>query len=66
MQIILNGQPQEIASGLNIETLVKELELEATALVAEYNEQILSREDWAQISLAENDKLELIKFCGGG
>lgn len=66
MQIILNGQPQEITAGLTVQKLVTKLGLENTAIVAEHNENILQKEDWDKINLKENDKIELIKFCGGG
>ncbi|MDR2431706.1 MAG: sulfur carrier protein ThiS [Candidatus Margulisbacteria bacterium] len=66
MQITLNGQKKEIAENLTVQALVAELDLEKTALVAELNGVILRQEDWAKIRLQENDKLELIKFCGGG
>ena len=66
MQIILNGQNKEISAGLTVQKLVTELGLENTAIVAEHNENILQKEEWGKIILAENDRLELIKFCGGG
>jgi sulfur carrier protein len=66
VQITLNGQKKEIAENLTVQALVAELDLEKTALVAELNGVILRQEDWAKIRLQENDKLELIKFCGGG
>ena len=66
MQIVLNGQNKKITAGLTVQKLVAELGLENTAIVAEYNEEIVKKEDWSKINLKENDKLELIKFCGGG
>ncbi|GBR72845.1 thiamine biosynthesis protein ThiS [Candidatus Termititenax aidoneus] len=65
MNIILNGQPAEI-SAANVQDLVAELKLDNIALVAEHNDIILRQEDWVKIPLQENDRLELIKFCGGG
>ena len=65
MQIILNGQTKNI-SAQNVQALVAELGMENIAIVAEHNGVILQKEDWMKISLKEKDKLELIKFCGGG
>jgi thiamine biosynthesis protein ThiS len=65
MNITLNGQTKEI-SARNVQALVAELNLDNIALVAEHNGVILQKKDWAKIALAENDNLELIKFCGGG
>jgi thiamine biosynthesis protein ThiS len=65
MNITLNGQAREI-SAVNVQDLVAELKLDNIALVAEHNGVILRKEDWTKITLAENDQLELIKFCGGG
>ena len=65
MQIILNGQSKEITAQ-NVQALAAELGMENIAIVAEYNGVILRKEDWTKTALKENDKLELIKFCGGG
>jgi sulfur carrier protein len=65
MNIVLNGQPTEIAAA-NVQDLIAELKLDNIALVAEHNGIILRKEDWAKIPLQKNDRLELIKFCGGG
>ncbi|MDR1453233.1 MAG: sulfur carrier protein ThiS [Candidatus Margulisbacteria bacterium] len=65
MNIILNGQAAEI-SAQNVQDLVAELKLDNIALVAEHNGSILQKADWAKTRLQENDRVELIKFCGGG
>ena len=65
MRIFLNGQAKE-TSAQDVQSLVAELKLDNIALVAEHNDTILPKEDWPKVCLKENDKLELIKFCGGG
>ncbi len=45
---------------------VNEIGLQPRSIVIERNMHIEKREDWAQISLQEQDELEIITFMGGG
>ncbi len=66
MKIIVNGKQKEIARASTLISLVRELELNPEAIVAEHNGRIVARDEYDSLALAENDTLELIRFVGGG
>jgi sulfur carrier protein len=65
MQITINGKTETIESD-SLEALVKAKGLNTDALVIEHNRKIITRDNWEQIRLKENDSLELLTFVGGG
>ena len=66
MLIIFNGNPVEIQSGLDIESLVTTRGLEASRVVVELNCEIINSLNWKKTVLKENDRIEVISFVGGG
>jgi sulfur carrier protein len=68
LTIILNGQPRTFA-GLHQPTLdlvIAELGLKGDRVAVEHNGQIVSRMMWAQTTVGEGEKLEVVHFVGGG
>jgi thiamine biosynthesis protein ThiS len=66
MQIYCNGQAREISPDTSLQGLLDELRLEPDSVVAEINKQIIERDQYEQIILADQDQVELIRFVGGG
>jgi thiamine biosynthesis protein ThiS len=70
LTLVLNGQPRVFASlpeQANLEDLVvRELGLKGDRVAVEHNGEIASRARWAETPLAENDRLEIVHFVGGG
>lgn len=66
MQLIINGEPREVADGLTIAALLESLSLSPEATVVQRNHDIVTREGYAMTSLAHGDVLELVRFVGGG
>ena len=56
--------PNEMPSTLS--ALLKTLGVEAAAIVAEVDGQIVPREQFGTTSLVSGQQIELIKFMGGG
>lgn len=50
----------------NILSLLDEFKLNRETVAIERNGNILDREDWDQVELEDSDKIEIIKFVGGG
>ena len=63
--IMLNGTTRQTAAP-DLAALVRELNLEPERVVAEHNGAIVPAGDFAHVSLAEGDVLELLRFVGGG
>ncbi|MBR9987960.1 MAG: sulfur carrier protein ThiS [Desulfosarcina sp.] len=66
MDILLNGQTTPVAAGITIADLIREKDLDPGTVVVEHNLTIVTSADLDQITLQQNDALEILKFVGGG
>lgn len=66
MKVIVNGTPREIAPGTTIAQLVAELNLKTDRIATERNLHVVPKASYAQTTLVEGDKLEIVTFVGGG
>jgi len=66
MKIHINGDPREFAAPLSLSALLDQLGMKADRVAVELNRGIVPREQWAQTSLGEGDRLEIVHFVGGG
>ena len=66
MKIICNGKEQDVAQGITLAELIRNLELNPDTVVAECDGTIVRREEYDAYVLPENGRLELIRFVGGG
>ena len=64
--ITINGEPKPLAVATTVTALVAQLELTAQRLAIELNRDILPRTQWAETTLNDGDKLEIVHFVGGG
>jgi len=66
LTVVLNGKPEEFPSGMTIAELVTQKGLNPEIVIIEYNYELVDREAWAGTVLKENDRLEILRFVGGG
>lgn len=66
MLIFLNGKEEEIRDGTTLSDFIRDKRLEPDRIVVEYNMQVSKKEDWDRVVLKENDRLEVLRFVGGG
>ncbi len=66
MQIQCNGKPATIREGQSLAGLLEELNLAPETVVVELNTTIIDRDQYAATLLREGDRVELIRFVGGG
>ena len=66
MEIVLNGDERSVPEGLTIAELLASLELEPGAVVVERNKEIVPRDEVDGVTLEEGDRLEIVRFVGGG
>ncbi len=66
MRIFLNGEIRDIQEGSTVSVLLKTLGFQEEGVVVERNGDIVERSQYATTTLSENDKLELVRFVGGG
>lgn len=62
----INGEKRPLKSDHTIRSLVVELALDPAKVVVEHNGDIPDRETWGDIRLQPGDRLEIVRFMGGG
>lgn len=66
MQIIVNGEPIEIADDISMSGLIQHLDLTGKRLAIEVNEELVPRSRFDHHTLARDDRVEIIHAVGGG
>lgn len=66
MNVKLNGQQCLVEDGATLSDLVSRLKFDRDWLAIELNKSVVPRARWAEVSLQEGDKVEVVQFVGGG
>lgn len=66
MNITCNGEQRAVDNAISLNDLVLSMELNPQALVAEVNGRIIEHPKFPDQVLQEGDRVELIRFVGGG
>lgn len=66
MKVVLNGKDEIFLSPMTLRELIDMKGWTPEKIVVELNLKIISRNTWEKIDLAENDRLEILSFIGGG
>jgi sulfur carrier protein len=69
LTIQLNGKPvlvENMKDPSFLVAVISALELKADRIAVEYNGEIVRRAAWAEVSVHNGDRLEIVHFVGGG
>jgi thiamine biosynthesis protein ThiS len=66
MNLIINGEDRQFDSALTISALLERLGMKADRVAIELNRELVPRARWTGTQLADDDKLEIVHFVGGG
>ncbi|MBH0169054.1 sulfur carrier protein ThiS [Fictibacillus sp. 18YEL24] len=67
MKLMINGEEVMVPNSLqSITDLLKHLNLHDQVVIAEVNEDIIDNQKQRETQIKENDKIELVRFVGGG
>ncbi len=66
MNIILNGKQFSIDKKMSIKDILVQNNIGGKNIVVEVNKEIISKSQWDQTILKENDQIEIITAVGGG
>lgn len=66
MELMVNGQPQELPERLTVAGLLERLSVQPERVVVEVNLEILKRAAHAARVLQAGDRVEIVQFIGGG
>ena len=66
MKLVINGEARSFDLPLTLAGLLEQLGMKQDRVAVELNHTIVPREKWAEASLSEGDRLEIVHFVGGG
>jgi sulfur carrier protein len=66
MQILLNGESQEVAGDATLAQLLDTLDLGDKRFAVEINEELIPRSEHAGHRLQADDRIEIVQAIGGG
>jgi thiamine biosynthesis protein ThiS len=65
-EIVVNGSERQVAAGLTVLGLLRDLQLEPARVAVELDRRILKRAEWETVQLESGARLEIVQFVGGG
>jgi thiazole synthase len=66
LRITVNGEPRTTPPGTTVATLIAQLGMDASRVAVERNQDVVPRRTWADATLGDGDKVEIVAFVGGG
>jgi len=66
MRLYINGKEQFFDTELNLGQLIEQLGMKSDRVAVELNHEIVSRPQWPETGLHDDDRLEIVHFVGGG
>jgi sulfur carrier protein len=66
MNITVNGEKKELRENCNVEDLLDTLELKNAFVAVAINNRCVSRSDYKDTCIEENDKIEILAPMAGG
>ncbi|HMU64897.1 MAG: sulfur carrier protein ThiS [Nitrosomonas sp.] len=66
IQLIINGEPQQFESSLNLQQLLENMGLQNKRIAIEHNGEIIPRSRFSNYIVTEGDRLEIVVAVGGG
>ena len=66
MKLVVNGTDRQVAGAGTVLALIESLRFDPKTLVVEHNGVVLRRDQFESTALSEGDRIELVRFVGGG
>jgi len=66
MMAMVNGSEWPLEEGATLSRLLASMGLQPGMIVVELNGRVLSRSDFGRCGVADGDRLEIVRFVGGG
>lgn len=64
--MIVNGKEMNFEENLTVLELLKNLSISENRVVVEVNYNIITKEQFSEVILNKEDKVEIVNFVGGG
>jgi sulfur carrier protein len=66
VNIVINGEPHQVAAEVTLDTAVSIVTRAATGVAAALNGDVIRRASWASTTLAAGDEVEVVTAVQGG
>jgi thiazole synthase len=66
LSVKINGEQHLVGGGISIAEMVRELGFDPKRVGVERNLEVVPRSSLDQVSVAEGDAYEIVRFVGGG
>jgi sulfur carrier protein len=66
IEIVVNGEQREAATGQTVLGLLQELQLDPARVAVELDRRILKQPRWSETVLEAGAQVEIVQFVGGG
>jgi sulfur carrier protein len=69
ISITVNGETREVPAGYPLTRLLEDAEIDpdaATGVAVALNESVVRRQDWSDVTLADDDTVEIVTAQQGG
>lgn len=66
LQVVLNGHEEIIEKQISLAEFLQVKGMDPATIIVEYNGEIIKQQLWDGIVLQNDDRLEVLKFVGGG
>ncbi len=66
MNITVNGEPHQVADSTTVKQLLEEVQIPLTRVAVEINLEIAPKATYAERTLQDGDRIEIVHFVGGG
>ncbi|HJT45306.1 MAG TPA: sulfur carrier protein ThiS [Chthoniobacterales bacterium] len=66
MRILVNGEEADTRGAGNVAELVDRFQMSPQSILIEHNGVALHPREWSQRSLAEGDRIEIVRVVAGG
>ncbi len=64
--VILNGKKESLDASMSIADLLRQKNIRPEVVTVEHNDDILTRADFQNKTVNDNDRIEFVYFMGGG
>ena len=66
MEITVNGEARQVEGASRLDALLSELGIDPSRIVVELNGAIVERGLFGETSISAGDRIEIVRFVGGG
>ncbi len=66
LSITLNGQSRDVQPDTSLSGLLAELGIDAREVAIEHNLKVIPKDQYPAILISAEDRIEIVRFVGGG